>query len=48
MYSITHDKCACCGRDMPEFDNLWSGIYDDVCIVCEGEVNEMENLIKRW
>lgn len=48
MYSITHDKCACCGRDIPEYDNLWSWIYDDVCIDCEGKVNDMENLIKRW
>ena len=42
------ERCACCGREMPENDNLWSGIYDDVCIVCEGKVNDMENLIKRW
>lgn len=42
------ERCACCGREMPENDNLWSGIYDDVCIVCEGKVNDMENLIERW
>lgn len=42
------EKCACCGRDMPENDNLWSWIYDDVCIDCEGRVNDMENLINRW
>lgn len=47
MYSIKRDKCACCGREIPEYDNLWSGIYDDVCIDCEGKVNDMENLIKR-